>query len=154
MKSEEYNKALDELETDLLVSTLFETERPPQGISGLVDWRLNGFLSRMMLKGALKGEQEEATLVPLQRRLPARRFLLLGLGTPQEYTIDRARKLAVRISKTIEQLGAIDVAIHLPPARDETTPGETDLAVYHVLRNSKLPKDLLLRWLRPSVIEQ
>jgi len=106
MRKERYSRSLDELETDLLVTTLYHTERPPQGVGGLVDWRLNGFVSRQIMNGRVEGSSEELILIPLHRRLPARRLLLLGLGQPDDFRLATARHLAYRLGKIIEGLGS------------------------------------------------
>ena len=150
MRTERYSRSLDELETDLLVTTLYDTERPPQGVGGLVDWRLNGFVSRQIMNGTVEGLPEELVLIPLHRRLPARRLLILGLGKPCEFRLATARHVAYRLGKIIESLGTEDVAIHFPPAVDERLPGETEHSVIDALEQCQLPRQLILRWLAPS----
>jgi hypothetical protein len=150
MRTERYTRTLDELETDLIVTTLFKTERPPQGVGGLVDWRLNGFVSRSILSGTVAGDSNEMVLIPLHRRLPARRLLVLGMGTPAEFRLADARHMAHRLGKTIAGLGAVDVAVHFPAAADERVPGETEKAVLDTLEQCELPRQLILRWLAPS----
>ena len=44
-------EGLDELGCDTLVCTMFGEERPLQGLSGLVDRRMNGWLSRQVHSG-------------------------------------------------------------------------------------------------------
>lgn len=152
MKTATYTASLDELETDLLVATLFETERPPRGVTGLVDWRLNGFISRMILNGTVSGTYEESVLVPLHRRLPARRLLMLGLGRPDEYTLPRARHTAFKLGRTIANLKAIDVAVTFPVASDERVAQETQNSIFDAMGQAQLPSGLLLRWLAPTVV--
>ena len=68
MNIERFTRSLDELNTDLIVASLFETERPPRGVCGLADWRLNGFISRQILGGSVRGTKDEWVLLPLHRR--------------------------------------------------------------------------------------
>ena len=98
-----YTRSLDELETDLLITTIFEGERPPRGITGLIDWRLNGFLSKEIQARDVTGKYEEMVLIPLHRRLPARRLVLVGLGPEKEYTALRAREISFRIANYREK---------------------------------------------------
>ena len=63
--------------------------RPLVGVTGLVDWRLHGRLSRLVIDGFLDGGAEESLLVPLGGRLPQEHLLLLGLGPRDGF--DRAR---------------------------------------------------------------
>jgi hypothetical protein len=153
MKVERYTRSLDELTTDLIVASLFETDRPPRGVSGLADWRLNGFISRQILGGSVKGTKDEWVLLPLHKRLSARRLLLVGLGRKEDFSIMQARHVAYKLAKLLKGLGTIDVAISLPPSFDENEPGDTERAVADVLKQSQLRDDLLVRWLLPPTEE-
>jgi leucyl aminopeptidase len=153
MRAEKYNQPLDELQADLIVVTLYEDERPPRGVNGLIDWRLHGFISRAILSGTIQGKEDESVLIPLQRKLPARRLLVLGLGKPETYDLAKARHTAYRLGKTITQLGAQNVALSFPPAADERLFGETERSVLSAIEQAELPKEVLVRWLDPSVAE-
>lgn len=153
MKTEVYKKTLDELKTDLLVTTLSESDRPPRGVSGLVDWRMNGFLSKMIIKGAIHGAEEECVLMPLHRRLPARRLLIVGTGPREKFTLSRARALGEALSKRIAKLGAIDVAVSIPPAVDEQQRGETARVVQGSMAKTALPEDFFLHWIDPETVD-
>lgn len=153
MKAEKFTKPLDDLQTDLIVVTLYENERPPRGVGGLIDWRLHGFLSRAILNGTVQGKQEEFVLIPLQKKLQARRLLVLGLGKEEEYDLARARHSAYRLGKMISQLGTTDVAISFPSASDEKLFGETERSVINAMEQADVPKEVSLRWLDPSVVE-
>jgi hypothetical protein len=154
MRAETFTKPLDDLETDLIVVTLYETERPPQGVNGLIDWRLHGFISRAIRDGTIEGKPEESVLIPLHRKLPARRLLLLGLGKPGEYDLARARHTAYRLGKTITSLGSMDVALFFPPAFDERLRGETERSVIGAIEQAELPREVFLRWLDPSIVDR
>ncbi|MFH1018624.1 MAG: M17 family peptidase N-terminal domain-containing protein [Pseudomonadota bacterium] len=146
MKIERYNRTLDELTVDLIVASLFDTDRPPRGVSGLADWRLNGFISRQILNGSVKGTKDEWVLLPLHRRLPARRLLLVGLGRRQDFSIMQARHVAYKLAKLLKGLDTVDVALSFPSAIDENEPGDTERAVADVLKQAQLREDLLVRW--------
>lgn len=76
---------LDKQGDDLLVLTIFSDERPLRGLNGLVDWRLNGRLSQMLMKNDLTCKLGDQTLMPTNSRLPAKRLLLLGLGQRRDF---------------------------------------------------------------------
>jgi leucyl aminopeptidase len=149
MHVEKFNKYLDDLVTDLIVAPIFEDDRPPQGIAGLIDWRLNGFLSKAILNGAIVGMKGEHVLLPLSQRLPARRLLLIGLGKRGDFSLAEARHVAYKIGKTLKGLNALDAAIGMPPCKDEREPGDTDRTVINVLEEAGLPKELMIRFLAP-----
>ena len=154
MKAEKYTQSLDDLQTDLIVVTLYENERPPRGVGGLIDWRLHGFISRAIQDGTIRGKADESVLIPLQRKFQARRLLVLGLGKREEYDLAKARVAAYRLGKMIGQLGSTDVAISFPPAGDEKLFGETERSVLNAIEQAELPKDIFVRMLDHSVAEQ
>src|SRR5688572_11813098 len=59
---------------------VFEDERPLRGAPGLVDWRLCGLISRLILRGRLRGTTGETVLVAARPRLTFEKLFLFGLG--------------------------------------------------------------------------
>ncbi|MFO1518434.1 MAG: M17 family peptidase N-terminal domain-containing protein [bacterium] len=74
------NAPVDEIDSQLALVTAFEDIRPLKGTAGLVDWRLNGRLSRLILDSRFSGSRGEALLMPTAGRLDARELLLVGMG--------------------------------------------------------------------------
>ncbi len=81
-------RRLDALRSDVLALSLFDGERPLRGAAGLIDWRLCGRLSRLLLGGRLGGGAQEITLVPPRPRLPFDKLLLVGLGAEADFGED------------------------------------------------------------------
>jgi hypothetical protein len=107
-------RRLDGLGTAALVLYLHETEVPLPDVRGLVDWRLCGRLSRLILEGRVKGAAGEVLLMPVGRRLACERLLLLGLGPPRRLD---GESLAAEIRRALRTLASIRVhsaAIALP----------------------------------------
>lgn len=77
------SRPLDRIKTDIAIVPIFEDVRPLRGAAGLVDWRMNGYLSRLIRENRFKGEFEELLLMPAGKRLQARQLILFGVG-PQE----------------------------------------------------------------------
>src|SRR5262249_28790262 len=78
------NHPLDEIPSQLSLVTAFQDVRPLKGCAGLVDWRLNGRLSKFMKESKFKGEKGEALLMPTRGRLDSSELLILGLGNKSE----------------------------------------------------------------------
>jgi len=76
---------LDRQDRDLLVLTPFDDERPLKGLNGLVDWRFNGSLSRLLMTEVLSTSPGERTLMPSNHRIPANRVLVYGLGLAKNF---------------------------------------------------------------------
>lgn len=63
-------RRLDELKSEAIALAFFEDERPLRGAMGLLDWRLCGALSRLILRGRASGALERVAqrfrLTPLE----------------------------------------------------------------------------------------
>jgi len=75
---------IDEVENHLSMVLAYADVRPLKGQAGMVDWRLNGALSELILKERFDGKRGEALLMPLHGRLPAKELMVLGLGDQRE----------------------------------------------------------------------
>ena len=107
-------EGVDVQECDVLVTGFFVDERPLGGSTGLIDWRLNGMLSRLLIEKKLTGEWKETTLIPSQGRVMPRMILLLGLGEVREYSYLRVRELSAHLLETLKKLDASGVCFSLP----------------------------------------
>ena len=99
-------RALDEVQGEVLVLTTFSNERPLRGLTGLVDWRLCGGLSRLLLAGFASGAVGERVLCPSRGRMSHPKVLLMGLGPRAEHRTDRALAVAGDAAETVQGLGA------------------------------------------------
>ncbi len=95
--------AIDELPARLALSVFFDDVRPLKGTSALIDWRLNGRVSDMILQGRLSGSFAESLIMPAQGRLSANEIFLFGLGSSRDLTESRREeglsKLAEKMSR-------------------------------------------------------
>ncbi len=107
-------EGIDAQECDVLAIGFFRDERPLKGSAGLIDWRLNGMLSRHLAEKKLTGDWEETTLIPSQGRVMSRMILLLGLGEVREYSYLCVRKLCPQLLETLKKLDASGVCLSLP----------------------------------------
>lgn len=115
-------RALDRLSGEVLLCSLFEDDRPPRGVAGLLDFRLGARLSRMCVDGFLTGRAGELLLVPGRPKLPFDKIVVAGLGPADafddaafERSVDHALRALARLQvrrATLEipgrQRGAID----------------------------------------------
>jgi hypothetical protein len=107
--------SLDDLKTEVLCLPVFSDERPLRGAAGLVDWRLCGRLSDLLVQGALTGRFDEALLMPPpERRLLAERILCLGAGPRAELNEPRLRALLQALLGRLMALRVRTAAIALP----------------------------------------
>jgi hypothetical protein len=105
---------VDLQESNLLVTSLFQDERPLRGSTGWVDWRLNGMLSRLLIDQRLTGEWGERILIPSQGRMNSRLILLFGLGKVREYSYLFVREVVPFMLETLRNLKASHIGLSLP----------------------------------------
>jgi hypothetical protein len=75
---------LDDIDNELALVLTYQDQRPLKGQAGLLDWRLNGYLSRLILNNRFMGQWGEALLMPSNGRVGAKELLVLGLGASQQ----------------------------------------------------------------------
>ena len=73
-------RRLDALKMEALSVPVFEDERPLRGTPGLVDWRMCGLVSRLILRGRLRGTAGETMLIAARPRLTFEKLFLFGVG--------------------------------------------------------------------------
>lgn len=78
-------RRLDSLKSEALSLPFFADERPLRGALGLVDWRLSGQISRLILRGRISGAAREKVLVPARPKLPFEKLFLFGLGQREAF---------------------------------------------------------------------
>ena len=104
----------DRLPGEALAVVCFEDQRPLAGPVAVVDWRLDGKLTRMLLAGELSGRTGERLVVQTNHKFTAPWLLLAGCG--QYRTLDRSRYvlLVERLLKVAAQAGIAELALCLP----------------------------------------
>jgi hypothetical protein len=107
-------QGLDVLDVDLLAVAVFQRDRPLPALAGLVDWRLNGQVSRVLGAGRFTGRLGESVLLPCGDRIGAGRFLLFGLGEDHAYTEGRFAEAAEWIWGIASRMLTTSVAMPFP----------------------------------------
>jgi leucyl aminopeptidase len=98
---------------DVLVVPLWADVRPLRGAAGLLDWRLNGRLSRLLREGRLEGTPGEKLLF-LTTRVPWSRVLTIGLGQTTSFSEDAFRTSLAAVLDAFRGLGLHSVGLALP----------------------------------------
>ena len=81
---------------------IFADEKPPRGICGFIDWRLNGMISKEIKRGRISGEFKEKIVIPFPQRIGAEMLLLFGLGNSHDINYDKIYNAAYLIAEAIE----------------------------------------------------
>ncbi len=79
-------RPIDEVPGQVAIAPVFQDVRPLKGSTSLIDWRLNGRLSELILKGKLAGEFAECLIMPAQGRMASHEILVFGLGKRKDVT--------------------------------------------------------------------
>jgi leucyl aminopeptidase len=82
------------LETEALVSYVFEESEPVQGRIAEFDQLSNGLLKRLVSSGELTGKTLEMTLIHAPAGLKAARLLLVGAGKREKFDSAALRKIS------------------------------------------------------------
>jgi hypothetical protein len=114
------SESLARVGAEVAVAGFFRDQRPLRGGAGLADWRLCGFVSRLLLAERAAGEIGEAVLTTTHGRLRADRLLLVGLGSRQRFGLDAHRAAVERLLERLIDLGATSAAVDLPPPAADT----------------------------------
>jgi hypothetical protein len=131
---------LDEIEAQCLVLTTFSDDRPLRGLTGLVDWRLNGQLSRLMLRDFVDGHYQEATLSPIEGRLNFGRIVLIGMGKRSEFDAQRFEELCRFCFRTVTRMEIVDFAMTLPESFNVEQASQLQLVL---LESREIQKEML-----------
>ncbi len=92
---------------------IFADEKPPRGICGFIDWRLNGMISREIKQGRISGEYKEKIVIPFPRRIGAEMLLLFGLGNSYDVNYDKIYNAAYLIAETVYGMSLRSFAFEL-----------------------------------------
>ncbi len=106
--------ALDELDVEVLVASVFSDVRPAQGVAALCDWRLGGRLSRLMREGFLTGNRGEVVMVPGKPKLAFDKVLLFGVGPKSELDVAVFTELVRAVLRALVDLRVRTAVVELP----------------------------------------
>ncbi len=97
-----------------LVLGIFADEKPPRGICGFIDWRLNGLISREIKRGKISGEFAEKAIIPFPQRIGAEYLLFFGMGKLTKFNTERIHNAAYQLVAAVDGLLITDFAFELP----------------------------------------
>ena len=105
-----------------LVLGYFSDEKPPRGLCGLMDWRLNGMISWEIKQGHINGEFKEKVAIPYPKRIDSELLFLFGLGNLTDLSYDRIYTAAYEIAGAINAMKLREFTFDLPgEGRSELT---------------------------------
>jgi hypothetical protein len=108
---------LDNLRGGILAVAAFSDEKPPQGLVGLLDWRIPGKISRWMRKSFYEANFGEQMLFTPGRRLAVEKILLFGAG-PYATFHQRRAEVAYAMAESLLRLRERDLVVACDNAVD------------------------------------
>jgi hypothetical protein len=105
---------LELLEVELLAALLFVDQRPLVGAAGLLDWRLDGEVTRMLQAGRVSGARGEQLVVRAGAKLKAQWVLLLGSGKRGECSERHMKTLLKELWQSCGRAGFKRIGVALP----------------------------------------
>lgn len=121
---------IDRVAVDTFALAVFDDHRPPRGLTGLVDWRLCGMVSRMLSDGSIGARFRDVTLLPAYGRFPSNRILAFGMGDSSEFSQARAREAAWVMAERLLRLRAGSFMTSLPGSMSGTVHPRSGLEVF------------------------
>jgi len=107
-------RKLDLLDAEVMALPVHADERPLRGATGLLDWRMAGRLSQLVVRGRVTGRDGEHVLVPSAGRLPFDKILLVGAGPSAGLDRAHAARVLRRMLESLDGLRIRRAAVALP----------------------------------------
>ncbi|MGE0102473.1 MAG: leucyl aminopeptidase [Blastocatellales bacterium] len=88
------NRNYRDIECDALVLSVYEGEKPEEGLLAELDKHTGNVISSVIENGEFSGKAGESVYIHTTGDLKARRVLLLGAGKEDDFTTDGVRRMA------------------------------------------------------------
>ncbi len=111
----------DSLPGESVVVLYFSDQKPLDGPAALLDWRLDGQLTRMLLDGEVKGYAGEHVMLQNNGKLKANWILFVGGGKWHGLCQETHAVLVRHMMSVARQAGFKDISLSFTP-HEETTP--------------------------------
>jgi hypothetical protein len=108
----------DRMKGEAVAVFFFEDDRPLSGPAGLVDWRLNGLLTRLLLEGRAIGRPGEKILVRGNGKLDAPWVLFVGGGDSRVGSGGFSDETIRELLESCRLAGFAQVSICLPRPKE------------------------------------
>lgn len=105
----------DFLTGESVVALYFADQKPLVGPAALLDWRLDGQLTRMLLTGAIQGRAGEHVMLQNNGKLKADWVLFVGGGKWRGLCRETHAALVRHMLQVVRQAGFKDVALAFMP---------------------------------------
>lgn len=107
------SRPFDKLKSQCAIVTAFTDLRPLHGNSAVLDWRLNGRLSKLMQIHKFNGQFKETLLMPAEGRVYANDIIVVGLGEKNKFDESQISDFIQYLLNVLDQRRIKDFMISL-----------------------------------------
>ncbi|RYJ01505.1 MAG: hypothetical protein EON47_10560 [Acetobacteraceae bacterium] len=107
---------LDSLQGESIGLFVWSDVRPLRGVAALIDWRLCGALSQLLLARRFLGAPRETLLYPVRGRFGPRRLFVFGLGSRAACTAAELGAHGQHAALIMQRAGATPITLAAPAA--------------------------------------
>lgn len=104
---------VDSMPGEVVAALFFEDVRPLRGAAALLDWRLNGRLTELLLAKTVSGRAGEQVLVANNGKLASDWILFIGGGCWRELKVDRYRQIIRHLLAVCSDAGFSSLSLGL-----------------------------------------
>src|SRR6201987_6453283 len=98
------------IQTDALVTYVFEGDNKIDGVLAEIDRRMTGGLATLVTSGEITGKTLETVLLHFPEGMDAKRLLLVGAGKPGKFVVGDLRKIAGAALRYLKSRGVKNFA--------------------------------------------
>ncbi len=102
----------------LIVCFYYEDDRPLNRLAGLIDWKVDCFLSRLIREKKLFGNEGEIILFASEERFGSTPVLICGLGKKRFFSLSTIKDVADSLVRRIDKMNINNFGFALPDFSD------------------------------------
>lgn len=130
-------------DVDGAIAAVYQDQRPLGGLAGRADWRLNGFLSKLVMGDRFTGDPGDWLLVHTQGRLPFTHLFLVGMGKKAERSAAGSRRALKDVATKVALAGVHSLALDLTELAPPEMPTEEAMVIFLEALSLSYPDDEL-----------
>ena len=114
MKAKILSEPIDKMLIDTLVLSIFKDEKPLKGANGLIDWRLCGRVSKLLMDKMISADYKESTLIFSVKDMMIKKMLIVGLGESKDFDDKRLYDISCFIADTLKKINIKKISLAIP----------------------------------------
>lgn len=135
---------IEKLQCDSISIFIFQDMVPLQGMAGIIDWRLNGVISKFLIEETIGGKENENFLIPMRPRMPIEKLFGFGLGKVGDFSVDKVEDILRGTLGVLNRAAVHSTAMMLPGRCEELYSLEKGVSVLRSILGKKYDLDELV----------